>query len=334
MKKIVRIGAIALIAFAAIGVMSCDWLISAVVMGVNGKAVNVLAEVTTTDEYWKGESSSGTAVTLQGATITFTSLKEGDSTTYSTSVGSDGTWYLSGVNAGKYRITGSATGWTFIPMDIEISGFMSEVTTDVLAYPTPSGDPLMVIVRWTNELVDIDSHMIIDTDTDLTAYADHVYFNKTSNTLPAADTVMLDRDVKYPLSTSTSLNGYPVETIRVTQNPFGSGSTGQLRYYLQSYSYYNGTSQVTTNTTLTGDPTATYTGDADATVYVMLGTEHYGTWTMPIDTAEKTLGILKIDVSGTSTATNYVIKSFGNEGDAPKAIGSVSLSPVVVDEIR
>ncbi|HPB66667.1 MAG TPA: carboxypeptidase-like regulatory domain-containing protein, partial [Spirochaetales bacterium] len=309
--------------------MSCDWLISAVVMGVNGKAVNVLAEVTsTTDEYWKGESSSGAAVTLQGATITFTSLKEGDSTTYSTSVDSSGNWYLSGVSAGKYRITGSQTGWTFIPMDIEISGFMSEVTTDVLAYPTPTGNPLMIIVRWNNELIDIDAHTIIDLDTDLTNYTggDYVYHAKKTNTLPAAGTVVLDRDVKFVTSTSSTLNGYPVETVRVISNPFGSGFTGQLRYYLQSYSYYNGLSQVTSNTTLTGDPTATYTGRADATVYVMLGTEHYGTWTMPIDTAEKTLGILKIDVSGTSTATNYEIKSFGNEGNTPKSIGAVSLS--------
>jgi len=51
---------------------------------------------------------------------------------------------------------------------------------------------------------------------------------------------------------------------------------------------------------------------------------------MPIDTAEKTLGVIKIDVTGTATTTSYTIKSFGNEG----GIKSLDFSPVVVDSIQ
>ncbi|HPM73547.1 MAG TPA: hypothetical protein PLE25_11295, partial [Spirochaetales bacterium] len=66
MKKIVRIGAIALIAFAAIGVMSCDF-VSFIIASVSGSAVNAMAEGTQV-EFYKGD---GTA-TLVGATITLT----------------------------------------------------------------------------------------------------------------------------------------------------------------------------------------------------------------------------------------------------------------------
>lgn len=332
MKRIATIALVALI--AVIGFASCDFLV-AVTMSVTGKAVNVLAEVSTTDEYWKGQSATGTAVTLEGARITLTSLKENDSTSYTATVNSSGEWVVTGISSGKYRITGLQDGWTIIPMDVEISGFLSEVSADVLAYPTPSGDPIMLIVRWDNELIDVDSYLVIDSDSDLSTSnsEDTVSFSDTESDFPVAGAVTLDRDVKFETATSTSLNGYPVETIRITANPFDSGDLydGQLRYYLQSYSYLSGTSQQTTNTTLTGDPTATYTGRAEATVYVMQGTDNYGTWAMPIDTAEKTLGVIKIDVVGNGTSTIYTIKSFGNEGDTPKSLGIV---PVVVDSIR
>lgn len=331
MKKIVRLSAVAIIALATIAVVGCDFLL-AVTMSVSGKAVNVLADVTTTDEYWKGESSSGTAVSLVGASITLTSLKTGDSTTYSTTVDGAGEWLITGIGSGKYRITGSQSGWTFIPMDVEVSGFLSEVTADLLAYPTPDGSPIMLIVRWSNELIDIDSHLVIDTNDDTATNSDVVYYGDTTNDFYVPGAISLDRDVKFPTVSSTTLNGYPVETIRITANPFGfaEGYSGFLRYYLESYSYLSGTTQQTTNNTLTGDPTAAYTGRAEATVYVMQGTEHFGTWIMPIDTAEKTLGVIKIDVLGDGSTTSYTIKSFGNEG----GIKSVGITPVVVDAVR
>lgn len=331
MKKIARLGAIAILVIATVSMAGCDFLF-AVTMSVSGKAVNVLAEVSTTDEYWKGESSSGTAVSLEGARITLTSLKDGDTTSYTATVSSSGTWLITGIGAGKYRVTGTQTGWTFIPMDVEVSGFLSEVSADVLAYPTPAGDPIMLIVRWNNELIDVDSYLVIDADSDIDTAnsADTVDYTDTANDSPVANTVTLDRDVRF---VSSALNGYPVETIRITANPFGSAQAydGQLRYYLQSYSYLSGSTQVTDNTVLTGDPTASYTGRADATVYVMQGTENFGTWPLPIETAEKMLGIIKIDITGDASSTSYSIKSWGNEGLTAK---SVSFTPVVVDEIR
>ncbi len=331
MKKIVRLSAIVAIALAVLSMASCDFL-TAITMSVSGKAVNVMAEITTaSDEYWKGQSSAGAAVSLEGATITLTSLKTGDSTSFTATVSSTGLWVITGIEGGKYRIEGEQDGWTFIPMDVEVSGFLSEVTADVLAYPTPSGSPIMLIVRWMNPLIDIDSHLVIDSDSVLPS-SNVVYWNNPSNLTPNPGTVTLDRDVKFPTTTSTTLNGYPVETIRINANPFDVNSAydGQLRYYLESFSYLSGTTQQTTNTTLTGDPTASYTDRAEATVYVMQGTDHFGTWNMPIDTAEKTLGVIKIDVTGDATTTSYLIKSFGNEG----SVKSIGISPVIVDAIQ
>jgi len=331
MRKIVRLSAIVAIALAVVSMAGCD-IFAAITMSVSGKAVNVMKEITTTsDEYWKGESSTGAAVSLEGAEITLTSLKTGDTSSFTATVSSSGQWVITGIEGGKYRIEGVQDGWTFIPMDIEVSGFLSEVTADVLAYPTPTGSPIMLIVRWTNPLIDIDSHLVIDTDATLPS-TNIVYWSNPSNLTPNPGTVTLDRDVKFATSTSTTLNGYPVETIRINANPFDVSSSyaGQLRYYLESFSYLNGTTQQTTNTTLTGDPTASYTGRAEATVYVMQGTEHFGTWIMPIDTAEKTLGVIKIDVTGSATTTSYSIKSFGNEG----SVKTIGIFPVVVDAIQ
>jgi len=322
MKKIVRIGAIALIAFAAIGVMSCDF-VSFIIASVSGSAVNALAEGDAV-EFYKGE---GTA-TLVGATITLTN----QSTTgahASGTVASDGTFTLYNVEPGRYILSGRHTGWTFVPRLVDITGFMTTLPT-VIAYPDVGEEEILLLVEWENMDYDVDSYMVRDDDASFTDSTDatpgtKVAGYKTSNPygyeVDPANKVVLERDVKVADPDSIPR----VETIRV-YGPVATGTTEYLRYYLrlfnQSSAYLTGLDSIEA---------------AGATVFVMQGGTHLGTFPIAYNTAEQVVGVVAMKWTG--GGTDWLVGSFGGtwltgDGLTTGGIRSISNAPVVVDEIR
>lgn len=304
MKKIVRIGAIALIAFAAIGVMSCDWIVS---LPVEGNVVNARAEKTATD--WYKDKASGT--TLVGAVVTFTNLSDNSTTT--ATVDSTGKYYVS-LSAGKYSMTGKQTGWVFVPRVVELSGFLNTIP-DFLAYVNPGNDKILLITEWQERTIDVDMHTVID-DNDYDSLdpdtitpedvIDTVRFNTGYTDL---HNVKLERDI-----TSTELAaGLPaVETVLISANPF-TDTRGWLRLYLHAWTDPTGN--------LTGNSYAsTPVKDAKATVHVMMGEEHYGTFRIATETQEEAICVLKIKAYPVTGGTSYDIMSPGNFYGAIKAI--------------
>ncbi|MBU0934569.1 MAG: hypothetical protein KKI09_11900 [Spirochaetes bacterium] len=340
MKKTTKVTIIVLAVLLAFSMSACEWLFG-VAMSVNGTAVNVMAESTSvaTEEYWKGESTTGQAITLTGATVSLTPIAGGAALTGE--VMSDGSWIITDISTGRYIMSGSKSGWTFIPTEVEVSGLFQDVTEELLAYPTQSDQTILLIAKWKNRKIDVDSYLVIDNDEDMAASTYTVGYSQPQYPASGTATVSLDRDVRFDPVTDTVVNSeQAVETIRIISNPFGAGS-GYLRYYLDAYGYYdsglvadNGyvsSGGIVKGGTLTGNPDATtFKERAEARVYIMQGDTLFGTWPLPVDTAEATLGILRIQVTG-GTPTGYLFYSFGSY-DTPRVLNS--FTPVGVDEIR
>lgn len=293
---------------------------------VNGKTVNARAAKSST-EWWK----SGTE-TLQGATITFTNLSTAKTRT--ATVGADGTYKLYDVEAGEYKITGSKTGWSFVPRDVELTG--DGTMPDLLAYMLGSAetDAVLIITEWKNRSIDVDSVLVIDDqDQDALDPANAatsnilatVGYTGYSGGAGAAVTsfggtpakAALERDItEVELGSTTTF--YPaVETILIYSNPFsGTNNTGWLRFYLSAFNTAAGD--------LTGNSYASPSVKrAEPTVHVMQGAEHLGTFKLPVETQEQTVGILKIKVTPVSGGTSYAIMSFGNlGGETFKSLGN------------
>ncbi len=260
---------------------------------VQGRTVNAMAP-SASSNFWEDGS-----YTLAGAQIQVLNL-DNPSYTETAYVNNSGYFSFGSLPSGRYLFTGSKSGWIFVPREIRIFGD-SAFLPDLLAYHESrvDYDTIVILTQWENTDIDIDSYLVIDNDqNEDNGNAGIVYFGNTSGY-----GVSLDRDI----TTSDMDFGYPaVETVRIYANPIPDG-TGQLRFYLQSI----------TDDGLTGmefDPSdPLYQRRANAVVHVMQGYTHYGTWFMPIETLEDTLGILKIDVTD-GIPVSYLIKSFGNEG--------------------
>jgi len=326
-RKLLLIAATLLIAISIVGVTSCQWFFDALGAGlfsVSGTAVNVAQPLTVT-EYWKG--STDTTLTLTGAEITLVNVYD-SSKTYTATVDSYGDWTALSVAAGKYRITGDKTGWTFIPKEIEITGLLSSAEP-ILAYETPSNtDEILIVVEWQRPenvaALDVDSILVLDQGTTGTGQSAVFssafdYGSSTEYDVPArysGTAVTQDRDV-YGTTNLQAASAFDsdekptplVETIRIKSNPFGTND-GQLRYFLNAFN----------SATLTGDSFATTPIPSTyATVTVMQASSTatdglLGIFNIALDSYEKTLGVVKIDVDYTGSATVYTVKSYGNEG--------------------
>jgi len=326
-RKVLHVAITIVIALTVATFSGCQWFLDALGAGLfslSGTAVNV-AQPADSTEYWKG--SEDISLTLADATITLTNVY--DSTeTYSATVDSYGDWTALNVSAGRYRITGEKLGWTFIPKEIDITG-MLQSAEPILAFETPANaSEILIVVEWkrpTSEAaIDVDSILVLDEDNNGVAesavYSADVNYNTASGyTVPVRYTastyatpslnVELDRDVWGDTYLAATATTPLVETIRIKSNPFGTTGNGQLRYYLNAWS----------SATLTGDSFATTPIPSTyATVTVMQPSATasdglLGIFNIALDSYEKTLGVVKIDVAYT-TVTEYTVKSYGNEG--------------------
>jgi hypothetical protein len=266
-------------------------------VSVYGKAVNVRASSDSTS--WYKDST----LSLVGSLVTISKI--GGYTSKTTTVGSAGTYAFSGIEPGRYKISAVQTGWAFVPRNVEISGYASELP-DLLGYIIP-GDlsEILIITEWQNASIDVDSHMIIDTSNAdaLAGGATGTTFDVCWSAPTYSSSVTLERDIT-PLKIAA---GQPaVETVRISTNPFAStDGTGWLRFYLNAASGSG---------TLTGNSYASI-AEAQATVHVMQGAEHYGSFSLATETQETTLLVLKMSVTRSGTITTYSIMSGGNFGD-------------------
>lgn len=122
---------------------------------VRGDVVNAMADADST-EYWKDDATND----LVGATISF--YRRGADGTYSTTadstttVSSTGSFGLVNLLMGEYKITGSKTGWVFVPRYVNISGEDMDLPP-VIAYPTQGDDTVVILLSWEDTDLDLDA---------------------------------------------------------------------------------------------------------------------------------------------------------------------------------
>lgn len=319
MQRIKKVLTLSIVAFAALSLSSCDGFFSALgdaLMSVDGSVVNARAAGAST-EWYKG---SGTE-TLVGATVTLTNVKT-STQKYTGTVSSNGTYSISGVEPGRYKLEGTKSGWQFVPKVVDVSGF-SNTLPNLLAYISPGTEPILIIMEWENRTIDVDMHLVIDNqdsdalDPTLGAVSDPLYTVKWNTSTYLTNKVVLERDVRLESYPGQVKTGIPtVETILINANPFTDDSTGWLRLYLGAF--YTGS-------TPTGELTgysAEAVKEARAQVHVMQGSDWLGTFRLPSETFETMIGVLKIEVkpvSGDPSRTLYSVMSFGNFGNQARS---------------
>lgn len=303
MKKILEAIAMLAVATMVLGLSSCGLL------SVSGVVVNVQAP-STQEAFYKGD---GTA-TLIGSIITMTDQSSGK--VLEGTVGSDGSYLIDGVGAGRYLVEGARDGWSFVPRVVDISGFLTSLPA-MLAYETPADlDQVLIMVEWQNLDYDVDSYMVRD----LTDDGDMNGTVICDWQAPSSDTyVKLDRDV----TEKTDAAIPRVETMRVIGN---SANPELLRYYIKLYI-------ANTPGTLTGDNQATTNKNpANATVFVMQGETHLGTYPIAYNSAEAELGVVAMEWDNAKTQWN--IGSYGGAWSLPGGARSVGNGVVLVDEMN
>lgn len=280
---------------------------------VNGDVVNAKLDGNETN-YWTIDGSTS-GDTLTNAAVRLFKV-DGDytvssSASYTSSVNSSGEFYFSEIQTGKYKLTGSKFDWTFVPLYVDVSGDNVTLPT-LIAYPKEADSTTVtILVAWENINYDVDLHAAIGDP------VEEVYYNNPSSSFNGH--VNLDRDVTSPYNDAQTSAAIPrVETITVSGKPDNiyteddtPDDADTVRFFVNSYGrfYPNGSLP----SALTGYEDNDIPS-AWATVYAMVGNTHYGTWTLPYNTAEDTLKVITMHFYD-STSSAYQIFTAGSEYD-------------------
>jgi len=250
---------------------------------VSGKVVNV-----------RVETQTGNLPTAGNIEV----RKFGDTTaTKTAAIASDGTYTVSGIASGSYFVTfkDSATTatWTGIPVSVEIAGGNITNLGALVYQGVTSSSSILLVLTWTNTAYDVDSHAMVGA---IGSAVEVSYATPTLNS--GSNVVTLERDI----TASKITNGaYPAETMLVTS----LAASTELRFYAYGY---------TAGSSISGlDSGASSVKPAGVKLYAMCGGEHFGTWTAPLNSDERTVGIVQITGNGTTmtigTLGGNIIKS-------------------------
>jgi len=154
MKKIVRIGAIALIAFAVLGMSACEGILT------------LMASPTITVV----DARTGNGISNVVVTLTPVVVEEGqDSATVRGTSGSDGSViFLDRVAYGTYSVTGTLSGYVFVPFETTIAGWSSALGRMYGVATAKGGDDsaISIFLTWADNSKDVDAHFTYPADFD------------------------------------------------------------------------------------------------------------------------------------------------------------------------
>lgn len=289
---------------------ACDVTCSFVFSDYSGKAVNVKAAGDSTD-FWKDSDSTSSTATLEGAVISLYAYNS-DNEAYETTAYMTATvtelgyfTFLSPI-PGSYKVTGSKTGWTFVPRYIDISD-NGAASQEIYAYPTVETvdgtdyeAEYTIIASWQNASMDVDLTLTygdpgaattLPWDTGYGATPDvntryRIYYGIDPIAgIGSRDCVYLNRDVK-----GDSASSIPrVETISIySADWFYNGDV--LKVYIDAPE----SDEVLTGNIYTGDG-----ADSAASAYVqidiMKGSDYMRTYYSPLYSNEDTIEVFDIE---------------------------------------
>jgi len=284
---------------------------------VNGYVLDARAEAGATD-WWVADATvqayaeSGTGFSATAAA--------------SAAVGSDGSYRLLNLPAGKYKITGTAAGYTFVPRYVDLSGDEMDLPP-LIAYQSTS-EAVVILVSWENTAIDVGGYLSYDDGTTrhFIGPEEGASYIDGTNTY-----ISLDRSVS-----ETDASSVPrVESITVYDFPFQGDPTDdiavdpdmlpshQMRYYVR----IDNASEVLSLTGWDGNQ-----GAAFAQVDIMYNNEHLGVWELPYNTAETVLHVATIERLSDTCDYRFWIYSAGNANYGLRGLGENLVVPV--DAIR
>lgn len=294
MRKSYTILTVALVALAAVALSGC------------GDMLDFFAAPTLT------VINARTGDGIGGATITLTPISgEDGATTVTATSTSSGYVNFGNVTYGKYTVSGTLSGYAFVPRTVEVNGY-AVTLPDLLGYVSPGADQILLITQWDNENIDVDVQLVVDTVNTDTLLPDSSTTAVLLGPLTASNDTMTGLILENDTTVAEMASGLPaVETIRISSNPFAdSDNVGWLRLYLYAYNVAGG---------LTGN-SAVAIKEAGALVHVMQGTTHLGTFKVATETEETMICVAKIAVTYPSSVTTYSVMSPGNFSNTAKSI--------------
>jgi len=334
MKKIVRIGAIALIAFAVLGMSACEGLLTFMA----APTVTVI------------DARTGTGI--NGVTVTLTPLAVQEGETSKTITGmssSTGTViFATDVAYGTYTVSGSLDGYVFIPFEATVAGW-SENLGKMFGVSTNKGDDpnaVSIFLTWADNTYDIDAHFSYPTGFDTSLAARGSWSATNAYYTFDEERVVVKHNKKQSVSYFASLDvddtsGEGPETITLLGSQTGSatGSTydvssstpflgsvltagsyywmGAGEYYLDAYSGISLDTQ-------------------DVRVVVTQGSSVKGIFTLPTNMTQKTISLFRVQLFYSADQEEYYmvfmpdLRLIENNSTAIRSINGIPEDSVIV----
>jgi hypothetical protein len=304
MKHIKLISAI----FLAIMLVACDgfsFVATTYNTDVKGSVLNAMSRGDTIS-YWLSGSDS-----LEGAEIKAYPVKS-DGTYLTSSDGSAkvnrrGEFNFFQLKSGRYKLVGKKAGWVFVPAYVDING-NSITLPPISAFKEVSSDTLVILLEWENNRIDLDGILTYydGWSRDYVGYittnnsaapelstSGYKYKSKTGDITLVRD-ITKDTDEKLPRIETIVINwDSNANFVNKNGNSLGDVPNNVLSYYINAF-----------EGSVTGvDEGYNSKSFSNAKVHIMYGNSHYGTFTAPINTDQKTIHVLDIEVN----ESNYTI---------------------------
>lgn len=220
-------------------------------------------------------------------------------------VSSDGTFTFFAPISNRYKLTGTSSGWIFVPQYIEITNNGSAVK-DLLAYPKEGAGVYTIVASWETKDMDVDLLLTYGDEAGTTVESwnnngiapDGTRY-KIGYASPGSSLgISHDRDVD-----GSDVNIPNVETISIHTGSW-LATDDTIKVYLDT--------APSTGDTLTGleNTAPSAFAQVDVVEYNNLtgNSAHFGTWYIPWNTQEKTIQVIQ----AVMTSNGLDIKSANN----------------------
>lgn len=335
MKKTFKVLAIALTAFAIIGISSCDVMV----------ALMAAPTLTVVD------ARTGNGIANAAVTLTPIITEDGSTNALSATTSYDGSVTFAGdVPYGSYTVSASRAGYVFIPFEATVAGWNTKLGKLFGVTTSKGGDPnaVSIFLTWADNTEDIDAHFTYPSgfDTNMASRsswsADEAYY-----TLATSGRTHVYHGAKGTLSDFASLDvddvsGGGPETITLLGGQTGTvsgGSTISINsgspfigsilpngsyYWMGSGEYYLDAWTSTLDT-------------QDVRVVITQGSSIKGIFSLPSNLSQKTISLFRVQMFYSSDQTAYFMvfmpdmRLVENNTTAIRAFGGIpSDSPFVI----
>lgn len=332
-------------------------LISATIILLAMSCENLTITITGTNPNgYVYDTNTGSA--LSGATVSLSGI--GNTRSYTDTTNSSGYYsFSSNVEYGKYEITATKTGYTFIKQIVEVSSDSALPNIGGFDSTSTASSTLTIITFWDRNFKDVDAHLSYpDSAKGRATFSNTDFYTPIGSPSTGFAPATTGRTFIYhanPTETDAQLD---VDNKGDAGDPPGGPETVTITGITSYYSAYDGTNIYASSGSSdpSGLPAGNYTcigimeyylnapgtdkylssasnsNVADPKVYVFSGTTQIGSYSLPKYTDLKSASVLRINTFVSSSAYYYqILPDIKLESDDPLDFrGSSKTAPMVV----